>query len=376
MKVASLVLLSLLVFSVHARQFERVTIPGAKCGSGLPYSVFVDMKNTKKLAIEFMGGGACWSASTCYGPAISTWLFPMPKLPHYSVFTLEDEEKSPVHDHSLVYFPYCTGDVFAANHTARYAWGMKVHHHGKKNVERALDYLIKQGYIDFNQVEDFVLYGMSAGSLGAFANLPELDALLKPGVPRTFIADSPGMHFGDTFWHKFTPELFRDFKKTFERLGLEIDYNEGNVAYKMAKVCEKWSHWNFGIMQASRDFVMSLIFGEISQKDHEKAILSDTGILNTIKDSTNCSTWIPKASRHTFLLYPWLTQILAGMKNPVAYAYDVIRGVILPNYVDDDLDIWDGHSPENYVETLQAQMMNEDNPILESWMKTAGQARN
>lgn len=36
-----------------------------KCADGSPYSIFINEGSTGNLVLDFMGGGACWSAETC-----------------------------------------------------------------------------------------------------------------------------------------------------------------------------------------------------------------------------------------------------------------------------------------------------------------------
>ena len=54
--------------------WERIPVPGARCGDGGEYSVFLKKGRREKVAFAFMGGGACWSESTCMGVEIRTLL--------------------------------------------------------------------------------------------------------------------------------------------------------------------------------------------------------------------------------------------------------------------------------------------------------------
>ena len=86
---ATLIITLTIIYPLQAdaRQWKKVMIPGAQCGSGAPYAVWIDKKSKSKLAIEFMGGGACWSAATCFGPNFRAWSFPIPRFPLMSVFS-------------------------------------------------------------------------------------------------------------------------------------------------------------------------------------------------------------------------------------------------------------------------------------------------
>ena len=51
------------------------------------------------------------------------------------------DARNPFADYSVVYVPYCTGDVHLGNTTTEYAPGLTVHHKGYVNGAAALDYL-------------------------------------------------------------------------------------------------------------------------------------------------------------------------------------------------------------------------------------------
>ena len=58
-------------FSVAAaRGWRRVEVPGALCGDGSPYSIFLsgEGRDHSRVAFAFQGGGGCWDALTCHGP--------------------------------------------------------------------------------------------------------------------------------------------------------------------------------------------------------------------------------------------------------------------------------------------------------------------
>jgi hypothetical protein len=62
-----------------SREWRKIEVPGAVCGDGQGYSIFVSPGNPRKIAFDVMGGGACWSASTCYALP-DTWVHPLPKV--------------------------------------------------------------------------------------------------------------------------------------------------------------------------------------------------------------------------------------------------------------------------------------------------------
>jgi hypothetical protein len=295
----------------QARKWERIRIPGAKCGNGQSYSIFLSQKEknnstNRKLAVEFMGGGVCWSTASCYGPNLRTWIHPMVKLPVFSTLTTK---KSALKDHDFIYFPYCTGDVFAGKHIAKYTWPTKVHHVGFSNIQKSLKYIKRMKLVNFKMLEDLVLYGSSAGGIAALIHANTIEPYLNKETKRTIIADSPGLHFGHDFWSKFTLNQIADFQDAFTASNVYADFNNGMVAPYFHGVCKKMSQWNIGILQGTKDLVMSKLFGEISPEDHENNVYSKEGIINAVENYKNCHAWVKRSKMHTFLLFPKASQL-------------------------------------------------------------------
>lgn len=294
-------ILALLVTS-SAFAWETVYIPGARCGDGIPYKVFIKKGKESKLAIELMGGGACWSLATCWGPKFHTWIHPIPELPSYSYLT---SESSPINDHTFLYFPYCNGDVFAGDHAANYdnLPFTNTLHHGSRNLKLALKYLQDKNRIPFKKADSLVLFGSSAGAIGSLIHRKEIESYVRPGIKKLLIADSPGLHFGPDFWQKFTQLQIRDFKKAFEGSGINVSTEDGMIAPQVRKYCGYASNWTIGFIQTTRDIIMSKMFGGLSQEEHRKAVLGPKGIMQTLKNSRNCSTHISEGQGHMLLIF-------------------------------------------------------------------------
>ncbi len=319
----SVFLAFLLSFSVFAREWETIYIPDANCGDGIPYKVFFKPGKKSKLAIELMGGGACWGFTSCWGPILNTWIHPIPSLPAFSYLTTET---SPIQDHTFIYFPYCTGDVYAGNHVAKYIPLKNTYHQGGRNIGLTLDHLKAIKKIDFKKPESLVLYGSSAGGIGALLHRNKFESYMRPGIKKLLIADSVGLHYAKDFWKKFTPELLIDFTAAFAPVGIKVDKNEGMVAPQFKRYCQLAGDWNIGFIQTTEDIIMSKMFGGLTQEQHRKAVLGPKGIGNVLKDSANCTTHISEGQGHMLLILP-----------------DVAR---------DSLDIDTGESAMDYVDRL------------------------
>lgn len=315
-----------------ARNWNRIEIPGAVCGDGFPYSVFVNKKaNSKNLLVEFMGGGACWDFSTCYGVDLNginfkTWMHPMPEVPFFSYMTSDMMfwDDHPFNDDSAIYLPYCTGDVFSADHVANYS-GVSAYHVGFRNVIATFQYLAQRNILNFGSVDRLTVYGASAGAIGAMVHLKTIEPYFSR-AKKIGIIDSAGLHFGPTFWNKFTAQLVGDFSKAFAHAGLILNPNDGFVAQYMGPVLANLRQWNIGIMQSTRDGVMSTAFGEITPEDHRRLVLSNRGIVAVARNYPNTSVWINDTGQHTFMLLRSTAQLESMAKSSaIAFVKQVVQ---------------------------------------------------
>lgn len=320
--------------SALGRDWQRVEIPGAQCANGSVYSVFIDNKGSDKLYVEFMGGGACWSTWSCYGPSPKTWSYPVPMLPYLSVMSSDDPERSPVHDHTAIYFPYCTGDVYAGDHTAKYQLGATVHHRGKANVQKALAHLEQGGLIDFKNKSELALYGASAGAIGSFIHAHRIAKLMPSAQKKRLIADAPGLHFGKDFWNKFSEKFKDDVGESLQEINLNYDRDDGLLAPGVVQLCRFYDDFDIGILQGSQDLIMAYRFGEIDRREHEKLVYSELGVYEQTKKAKNCAAWVPASMMHTFLVFPLSAKIKTsqGEVEALDFARRIFEGETQQNY--------------------------------------------
>lgn len=314
------------------RQWQRLVIPGATCGDGSEYSIFWSKSDSTKVAFEFMGGGACWDAKTCYGPTPTSWSYQLPKLPVFGQFSMPDNSLSIAGDHSYVMFTYCTGDVHSGRHVAFYPPGIQMHHTGHSNIQKALKFLKKEKIINFDNIADVIIYGASAGAVGALAHAKSIDLMIPQSAKRTLIADSPGLHFGPRFWSKFSANMVRDFSYSFAGMGVTLDIRDGNLGKQVPKMCKMLSNWNIGVLQGTRDLVMSLGFGQLTPKRQEMLIYGPTGMFQTSRGTGNCWVWAPQTVMHTFLIAPTSLWIEADGVTALDFAQQVYQRQVSTNY--------------------------------------------
>jgi Pectinacetylesterase len=172
------------------RAWERV-VPGGdcRCSDGSEFSFWIREANPKKVLFYLQNGGACFSAETCARDS-ELYNIRVDEGPtgEGGIFDLADE-RNPFADYSVVFVPYCTGDVHLGNVTTTYAPGLTVHHKGYVNGTAALDRLVAT----FPRATDVVVVGESAGSIAAplYAGLVS-DRL--PDATITALADGSGTY--------------------------------------------------------------------------------------------------------------------------------------------------------------------------------------
>lgn len=178
-------------FTPRAVEIDGETIDPA-C-SGFPgadpaFRFWARRGTVDKLVIYFDGGGACWDDATCAQPrlasgAVGNGYYKAELLPTdnpaqlHGIFELENAD-NPLRDWSMVFVPYCTGDVHsgAADHTYRdpaSGRAYTLHHRGSDNFRVVLEWIRE----NFDAPEVILVTGSSAGAYGAvtqFARVREI----------------------------------------------------------------------------------------------------------------------------------------------------------------------------------------------------------
>jgi hypothetical protein len=195
-----------------------VEIDGAVCADGSQYLAFVKYaRASHDLVVTFEGGGACWDYATCSGQSArgaantdGIELDHMTALPPplgddeeargwailHPHFGVSDPE-APTAAANHVFFPYCTGDVFAGDVDVDYAnpdggEELTVRHRGRANVEAAMPWLREE----FPNIGRLLVTGCSAGGVGALVNYDLLRSELEPKCG--FMLDDSGPVMSET----------------------------------------------------------------------------------------------------------------------------------------------------------------------------------
>lgn len=158
-------------------------VPGGEtiCSDGSEYRFFVRPADPARLVVYFQGGGACWTGTTCDPQGEPTYKVTAdPEL--RSASGSEPEEgtlhgilafarpDNPFRDYSVVFVPYCTGDVHIGDRVATYTVPaseetpereITVHHRGYTNASAVLDWTFEH----FRSPETIFVTGSSAGAI-------------------------------------------------------------------------------------------------------------------------------------------------------------------------------------------------------------------
>ena len=174
-----------------------------ECSDGTGFHYWLHEGDPTKVAFVLEGGGACFSAGTC-GPENGTSKRNLESdLADEPGYVHSDGTPTPATDglvdvanpdnplagYSVVYVPYCTGDLHLGDATRDYGGGVVVEHKGRHNATTALEGMARE----FPDAEEVVVLGFSAGSAGA----PLYGGLahdLLPDADITVIADASGAY--------------------------------------------------------------------------------------------------------------------------------------------------------------------------------------
>ena len=275
--------------------WETVDAPSdCMCADGSAFHFYVREASPTKVLFYLEGGGACFSGDMCK-PGSGTYsenISPVSKLEDSpGIFDFANPE-NPFADYSVVYVPYCTGDVHAGNITKDYGNGVVTQHKGFVNASNALDTMIKR----FPNTTQLVVAGSSAGSFPTpvFAGMAG-DQL--PNADLKVFADSSGAvpdAMGFVIGNWGTLETLPDWP---EIEGLTVD--QFTPAYTFIKAAEH----NPKIRFARHDFAFDNVLSSFARM----AGLSPDDLVSVMRTNeskveatgVNVANWISPGDDHT-----------------------------------------------------------------------------
>ena len=280
---------------VVAPTWETVDAPSdCMCADGSAFHFYLREASPTKVLFYLEGGGACFSGDMCK-PGSGTYsetISPISKLEDSPGIFDFDNPENPFADYSVVYVPYCTGDVHAGNITKDYGNGVVTQHKGFVNASNALDTMIKR----FPNTTQLVVAGSSAGSFPTpvFAGMAG-DQL--PNADLKVFADSSGAvpdAMGFVIGNWGTLETLPDWP---EIEGLTVD--QFTPAYTFIKAAEH----NPKIRFARHDFAFDSVLSSFARM----AGLSPDDLVSVMRTNeskveatgVNVANWISPGDDHT-----------------------------------------------------------------------------
>lgn len=167
---------------------EWTSIPGGdqcRCSDGSPYELWERPADPTRVVFYLQGGGACFDESTC-GPELSVFAraLELGDAPDSTGIFDQAAPENPLAAHSIVYVPYCTGDVHLGANVTQYG-DITIQHNGFANASKGLETLVE----NYPELEQLVVVGVSAGSVAA----PAFAGLAADAFP-----DAQIISFGDS----------------------------------------------------------------------------------------------------------------------------------------------------------------------------------
>lgn len=306
------------------------------CSRGTPYRFFVRGGDPAKLMVYFEGGGACWNASTC---SISETL----SLFRDDVSTFEDFQAAlngglggvldgtaglAFSDYTIVYVPYCTGDIHWGDALAEYSDTLSIEHRGFINTNAALDWM----YARFANPETVFVSGCSAGAYGAALHSAYI-ANQYPDAKIAVLADSGAGIITETFlndslpnWsaEKSLPSFISGLQKPITELALADVYIEVGKYFPEIRLAQTATQFD-----ADQIFYFSAMGGE--PVDWSPQFRSS---LDAIAAATsNFRFYVPPGSVHCVTPYPYFHERTVGGVSLADWTLQLVEGETIPDSV-------------------------------------------
>ena len=280
---------------VIAPTWETVDAPSdCMCADGSAFHFYLREASPTKVLFYLEGGGACFSGDMCK-PGSGTYsetISPISKLEDSPGIFDFDNPENPFADYSVVYVPYCTGDVHAGNITKDYGNGVVTQHKGFVNASNALDTMIKR----FPNTTQLVVAGSSAGSFPTpvFAGIAG-DRL--PNADLKVFADSSGAvpdAMGFVIGNWGTLETLPDWP---EIEGLTVD--QFTPAYTFIKAAEHNPKIRFARHDFAFDNVLSSFARMAGLSPDDLVSVMRTNEAKVEATGVNVANWISPGDDHT-----------------------------------------------------------------------------
>ncbi len=290
---------------------------GSQCIFGDTYGFQVIPGSSDKVLFYFQGGGACWDKATTAAGMCTTTIGPNAPV---GVFDRQNDE-NPFKDYTIVHALYCSGDVWAGQHTADYTHkGNSVTQVGYTNAQVTLNWLKEQvvnGDIGggtststtSSMLDTLIIMGCSAGSVGTQLWADKLlDAF--PAQHAAIIPDS----YAGVFPDNTVGPLMKSFgvcETDLVPASLVDDCNAGelDIPTLVNLHIEKYPQYPFAYIQSKIDAVQQSFYIALGLTTRNaSAIITPSKFYNGVndifskynKDNKNFLTFLVDGPMHCF----------------------------------------------------------------------------
>ncbi|AKV03136.1 hypothetical protein AKJ09_09799 [Labilithrix luteola] len=281
-----------------ANQWTWVDFPDSSCANGKPTGIGINVGTSKRVVLFFEGGGACWNQLTCYSAGTATYIQSgfgkdefVAEKKSFDGNTIFDRTSAtnPFKDDSIVYIPYCTGDVHAGDKEQDYG-GIKTKHFGRRNVAAFLN-RIAPTFPDASRV--FVT-GSSAGGFGTMVNYWRVAKAFGSAV-RVDLVDDSGPPFPNDQIGYLSD--WADAWDLFGALPPGCAECKSDLTASISYYATTYPKSRFSLLSYDQDGTISQFYG-LDGAAFQTAL---TGIVSSRYNAPNAKAFVVKGKQHTML---------------------------------------------------------------------------
>ena len=235
-------------------EWTYIPVPGTVCMNGDMAGFGISFNPAaKNLMIYLEGGGACFN-DVCDFSAFNIPFIPPPD----GIFN-RNNPANPIKDWSMIYVPYCSGDIHGGDRDTELGGQMR-YFHGYRNIGKYLEQWVPK----FAGAEKVLLTGISAGGFGAGLNAVQVSDAFLPG-PQMIVIDDSGPPVSNAVIPSCLQQTFRDVWGLDETLLAECgadcpdmnDFASGSLAHALAK----YPDIRFGLFSNTADTIIRAFMG-------------------------------------------------------------------------------------------------------------------
>ncbi len=252
-----------------------MSVPGMICGDGSQTGIGISRGRSDSVLVYLAGGGACWSASACNNAFRSFGKQEFDVLQLLASGTIFDRTLAgnPFASWTIVFVPYCTGDVHAGDSHQSYG-GTAWNHHGYRNLQAAVAAITSA----LPRPAEVVVAGSSAGGFGSLAAYgmvrAEWDAA---GATSASLVDDSGPTFVTT---AIPGQLLADWWEMWglsSTIGQDCSDCQTDLSAMWRTLRAKFPDDRHALISTTQDLTMRGFFadpvlGDMSAQDFEAAL--------------------------------------------------------------------------------------------------------